>query len=218
MPVRESILPLRTASLAFLLVLLLIAAAGAGAPPATAQTETVIACGDEEEPEPAVDENGILVDPDDSTEEERASDYDDSAEDQAIPEDEGDELTPEERAAMGACMDSTLEGAFAKAVRTLDRRWNGRKRLLLGTYGSQELPYGGTVAFTLKAGRAVLGRSRLSLRSGDSGKLRFRLTRKGRRALRRKGRMTVTATLALTDRLSGQRRAKRGRVVLMHGN
>lgn len=196
--------------------------------PHAAHGQTEIACGDEEEPTHAVDEDGILLDPDDSTEEERAADYDDSGEDQEIPEDEGDDLTPEERAAAGNCLEEAVGDSYAGAAAAFDRAWDGVKPLLLGSFGAKELPYGGTAEFRIEVGTgatagrasasaaklAVLGKSRIKLRSGDTKKLKLRLNKKGLKRLRRKGRIVATGRLTLTDDLSGEKRTKTGRIVL----
>lgn len=211
-----------------LAALCLLGAAAVVAAPARA-TETEIVCGDEEEPMPAVDENGIIVEPDSSTEAERAADYDDSGEDLEIPEDEGVSLTPEELAALGNCLGESASDAFADAADAFDAAWDGSTSLLLGTFGPGQLPYGGTVEFSLESGatgttaraaksrgRSVLGRSKLKLRSGDTKKLRFRLNDKGRKLLKRRGRVVAVGKLKLTDKLSGKSRTKKARIVLRH--
>ena len=197
--------------LAILLALLLLGGAAAAPAPAPA-TETVIVCGDEEEPPPALDEDGFIAEPDDSTEAERAGDYDDSAEDETIPEDEGDELTPQERAAMNRCLADAAAGAMRTIRRALRKR--DRSRPLM-RFGPEQLPYGGRVDLTLRrrAGATLLGRARLALRSGDERGLRLKLTPAGRRALRA-GRVRVLARLKLTDALSGRSEARSARVTM----
>lgn len=199
------------------LLLLLLALSVAGATAVTTapvRAEDEIVCGDEEEPMPELDEDGFIAEPDTSTEEERAGDYDDSAEDQAIPEDEGDELTPEERAALGRCLERALTATWTRVARAIDDPWRGRRARALATVGYEELPYGGAAELSLKAGGVRLGRAALTLRSGDSGKLRLRLNRRARRALRREGRIVAVARLKLTDGLDGRSQMRSGRVVL----
>ena len=207
--------------------LAVLALLAGGAPAALAEpTQTEIVCGGEEEALPEVDENGILVEPDSSTEEERANDYDDSAEDAEIPEDEGVEMTPEEMAALGGCLGDAAEDAFAEAADAFDRAWDGSSSLVLGTFGPDQLPYGGTVEFSLEsstpattaraaeARKSVLGKSKLKLRSGDSKKLKFRLNGKGRKLLKRKGRIVATGKLTLTDKMTGTKRTQTSRIVI----
>ena len=194
--------------LAVLFALLCLAVA---MPASANQTETEIVCGNQEEPEPQVDANGILVEPDQSTEEDRASDYDDSGENLEIPEDEGDELTPEERAAIDHCLAMAADRAVREVRRALRRK--GARRL--STLSSEHLPYGGRVDLTLRrrAGARLLGRARLRLYSGDQKRLRLKLTPAGRRALR-DGRERVLLRLKLTDALSGRSEARTARVTL----
>ena len=201
--------------LAVLLALLCLAGLSGTASPARA-TETVIVCGDEEEPLPEVDEDGFIAEPDQSTEEDRAGDYDDSAEDQQIPEDEGDELTPSERAAIDRCLADATDRAMAAVKRALRKPWKRLKPPALMTFGREELPYGGRVDLTLRrrAGARLLGRARLDLRSGDQRRLRLRLTPAGKRALRSERRLKVLARLKLTDGLSGRSEARSARLVL----
>ena len=169
------------------------------APPAPA-TETEIVCGDEEQPMPALDEDGFIAEPDASTPEERAGDYDDSAEDQQIPEDEGDELTPEERAAMDRCLAGAVERTLPRVMRSLRR---GSRKLT--TIGPEELPYGGRVDCTVRtrSGR-LLARARLALRSGETKTLRLRGRARGR----------VVVRLKLTDGMSGRSDARGARARL----
>ena len=193
--------------LAVLLALLLLA--GVVAEPARA-TETEIVCSDEEEPMPALDENGFIAEPDSSTEADRAGDYDDSAEDQTIPEDEGDELTPEERAAIDHCLADAAKRSMRKIVRALRE---GDRSLM--RFGAEQLPYGGRADLTLRrrAGARLLGRAKVNLRSGDERALRLRLTPAGRRAVRA-GRVRVLVRLKLTDASSGRTASRRAHVVL----
>lgn len=195
--------------LAILLALFLLA--GVVAEPARA-TETEIVCGDEEEPMPALDEDGFVAEPDSSTEADRAGDYDDSAEDETIPEDDGDELTPQERAAIDTCLADAAMRSMTKIVRAL--RKPARPRSLM-RIGPEQLPYGGRADLTLRrrAGAQLLGRARVNLRSGDERGLRLRLTTAGRRALRA-GRVRVLVRLKLTDASSGRTASRRARVAL----
>jgi hypothetical protein len=212
--------PVRTLVPLFALLACLVGTTTAVARP----TQTSIVCGGEEEALPQTDENGILVEPDSSTEADRAGDYDDSAESQETP-DEGVQLTPEELAALDACLGKAAKDAAAQAADAFDRAFNASKSLLLGTFGPDQLPYGGTVEFSLesggattaraaKAGGKLLGKAKLKLRSGDTKKLRFRLNGRGRKLLDRRGRVPAVGTLKLTDALSKKTTTSKVRVVL----
>ena len=218
----------RRPHLALLLLVLSWAALSAVAvlAPAQSAAQSEVVCGEEDDFAPEVDEDGILLDPDDSTEEERANDYDDSAEDEEIPADEGDSLSPKELEAMLGCLNAAVNDSWTEAADAFDAAWDGQKSLLLGTFGSDELPYGGTVEFSLEAGggaltasaskakKTVLGKSTLKLRSGDTKKLKFKLNKKGLKALRKKGRIAATGKLTITDKLSGKSRTKKSRIVI----
>ena len=200
----------------------------AGSAPAAfaVSTQTEIVCGDPTDDLPEVDENGILVEPDASSEEDRAADYDDSAENEEIDEEVVD-LTAEELAALAACLDGAGRDAAAEAADAFDEAFNVSKTFLLGTFGPDQLPYGGQVDFSLttgssattaraaKAGRKVtLGKSKLKLRSGAKKALKFRLNGKGRKLLLRKGRVVAVGKLKLTDALTKKSKTTTVKIVL----
>jgi hypothetical protein len=100
-------------------------------------------------------------------------------------------------------------GIGPKRVR-LDRR--GRARLRLQCPASAQGACSGSLKLKLK--KRTVGKRRFNVAAGRSKKLRLRISRRGRRALARRGRLRVTAVASTRDAVSAAATSRRKLVLL----